>query len=110
MTPLGMLSATSSSGLAAYQRILGQPAESGAGNPSPGGSGQSFGAVLGKAIESTIQQGSSAETQARQGLAGEGNMTQVVTSVAQAQLALQTAATIRDRLIQAYQSIANMPI
>lgn len=110
MTPLGLLPATSSSGLAAYQRILGQPAGEALGNASGAGSNQSFGSVLGKAIESTIQQGSNAEIQARQGLAGEGNLTQVVTSVAQAQLALQTASTIRDRLIQAYQSIANMPI
>ena len=110
MTAVGLLPAGSASGLAAYQRILGEPASGAGAASSSGGTQDGFGAVLGKTIDAAVQQGATAETQARQGLAGEGDLTKVVTSVAQAQLALQTAATIRDRLIQAYQSIANMPI
>lgn len=109
MTAAALLPANSASGLAAYQRILGEPA-SGATASSSGGSQNGFGAMLEKTMDAAMQQGATAETQARQGLAGAGDLTKVVTSVAQAQLALQTAATIRDRLIQAYQSIANMPI
>ena len=34
---------------------------------------------------------------------GGGNLTEVVTALARAQLTLQTATTIRDRVVQAYQ-------
>ena len=43
-------------------------------------------------------------------LNGTGNLTEVVTAVARAQLALQTATAIRDRVVQAYQDIMKMPI
>lgn len=109
MTAVGLFPGGSASGLAAYQRILGESA-SGTTASASGGAQNDFGAVLGNTLDAAVQQGATAEAQARQGLAGEGDLTKVVTSVAQAQLSLQTAATIRDRLIQAYQSIANMPI
>jgi flagellar hook-basal body complex protein FliE len=46
----------------------------------------------------------------RKGLNGQGDLTQIVTSVTQAQLALQTTVALRDRMVEAYQSIMNMPI
>lgn len=87
-------------GAAAYQRTD---------QASPAG-GADFGKYLSGMMTSTINQGTSAEQLAHNGLLGHGNLTQVVTSVAQAQLALQTTVAIRDRLIQAYQSIMSMPI
>jgi hypothetical protein len=44
------------------------------------------------------------------GYSVRGNLTEVVTAVSKAQLALQTATTIRDRMVQAYQQIMQMPI
>lgn len=87
-------------GTSAYQRTL----------QTSGTSGADFGKYLSGIIASTVHQGASAEQLAQNGLLGHGNLTQVVTSVAQAQLALQTTVAIRDRLIQAYQSIMSMPI
>ena len=72
--------------------------------------GGGFASYLTNAIGTTVDQGASAEIAARNGLNGQGDLTGIVTSVAQAQLALQTTVAIRDRLIQAYQSIMNMPI
>ncbi|MDE2006009.1 MAG: flagellar hook-basal body complex protein FliE [Rhodospirillales bacterium] len=42
--------------------------------------------------------------------AGAGNLTEVVTALSRAELTLQTATAIRDRLVQAYQDVMQMPI
>ncbi|MCF3947395.1 flagellar hook-basal body complex protein FliE [Acidiphilium sp. AL] len=75
-----------------------------------GTAGSGFAGFLTHAIGTAVDQSASAEIAARNGLQGQGDLTGIVTSVAQAQLALQTTVAIRDRLIQAYQSIMNMPI
>ena len=43
-------------------------------------------------------------------LTGGGNLTDVVTALSRAELTLQTATAIRDRVVQAYQDIMKMPI
>ncbi|MDD2877688.1 MAG: flagellar hook-basal body complex protein FliE [Acidiphilium sp.] len=88
------------SGTAAYQRTA----------QTPGGVGEDFTNYLSNMVTDTVKQSASTESIAQNGLMGNGNLTQVVTSVAQAQLALQTTVAIRDKLIQAYQSIMSMPI
>jgi flagellar hook-basal body complex protein FliE len=90
-------------GLAAYQTTD-------AATSSSGAPGNDFASYISGVLTNTVKQGASAETLAQNGLMGNGNLTQVVTSVAQAQLALQTTVAIRDRLITAYQSIMSMPI
>ena len=74
-----------------------------------GGSG-SFGSVLQNAVEGAIQTGQTAEAQSLQAISGEGNLTNVVTALSRAELALETATAIRDRVVQAYQDIMKMPI
>ena len=44
------------------------------------------------------------------GLAGKLDITQVVTAVSNAQLTLQTAIAVRDRVVQSYQAVMLMPI
>ena len=75
-----------------------------------GGSGTSFGSLLENAVSGAIETGNTAEAQAMHAIAGEGNLTDVVTALSRAQLALQTATAIRDRVVQAYQDIMKMPI
>ncbi|AQS85323.1 MAG: flagellar hook-basal body complex protein FliE [Acetobacter aceti] len=72
--------------------------------------GQSFGDVLGTAIEGAISSNKEAEVKAASGLKGHGNLTDIVTSVSQAQMVLQTASVVRDRVIQSYQDIMRMTI
>ena len=43
-------------------------------------------------------------------VSGTGNLTEVVTALSHAELTLQTATAIRDRVVQAYQDIIKMPI
>ena len=51
-----------------------------------------------------------AETKATGALAGHGSLTDVVSAVSRAELALQTTVAIRDKVVAAYQDIMRMPI
>jgi flagellar hook-basal body complex protein FliE len=57
-----------------------------------------------------VQAGREADGQSMKAIAGDGNLTDVVTAVARAELALQSTVAIRDRVVQAYQDIMRMPI
>jgi len=101
----GSLVVTPSAAASAYARVAGgdDTGDTGSGAPS-------FGAALANALGGVVQTGEQADAQAAQGLNGQGDVTQIVTSVTQAQLALQTTVAIRDKMVETYQSIMNMPI
>ena len=88
----------------AYARV-----QSGPGG-APGASGAGFGDALTRAIGGVVDAGHQADAQSMQAIAGGGNLTDVVTAVSHAELALQSATAIRDRVVQAYQDIMRMPI
>lgn len=69
-----------------------------------------FGGVLARTLGSVVQSGQAAEAQSMKAIAGTGNVTEMVTTVAQAELALQTTMAVRDRVVQAYQDIMRMPL
>jgi flagellar hook-basal body complex protein FliE len=95
------LTVTPSTAAGAYART-----DRGDGATGEGG----FGNVLQRAVEGAVDAGHQADEQTAQALTGGGNLTEVVTAVARAELALQTTAAIRDRVVQAYQDIMRMPI
>jgi flagellar hook-basal body complex protein FliE len=70
----------------------------------------SFGAALERVVGDAVAQGHAADLQATAAISGNGNITEVVTALARAELALQSATTIRDRVVSAYQEIMRMPI
>lgn len=76
------------------------------------GTGQSgdFSAAMSRALASVVDTARGAEQGAMQAISGGGNITDVVTAVAKAELALQTTVAVRDRVVQAYQDIMRMPI
>ncbi len=94
---------TSADAAKAYQNTNGGFAAS----PS---SDNAFSAVLNRALDGAISSGKQADALATQAIAGNGDLTQVVTAVSRAQLALQTTVAVRDRVIAAYQDIIKMPI
>ena len=63
-----------------------------------------------QALDQAVQTGHTADDQAMQALSGGGNLTDVVTALSHAEMTLQTATAIRDRVVQAYQDIMKMPI
>jgi flagellar hook-basal body complex protein FliE len=92
----------------AANSVGGSPAASAAASPTSGEGG--FGATLQQALEQAVQTGHTADEQATQALKGGGNLTDVVVALSHAEMTLQTATAIRDRVVQAYQDIIKMPI
>jgi len=69
-----------------------------------------FGAMLGEALQNTINASKQAEGISAQAVAGKADVTDVVTAVTNAEVALDTVVAVRDRVISAYQEILRMPI
>ena len=76
---------------------------------APGG-GADFGAALRSALGSAVDAGHEAETQSVKAITQGGNVTEVATALARAELTLQTATAVRDRMLQAYQDIMRIQI
>jgi flagellar hook-basal body complex protein FliE len=66
--------------------------------------------TFGGALDQAIQSGHTADDQAAKAISGGGNLTSVVAALSHAEMTLQTATAIRDRVVQAYQDIMKMPI
>nr|WP_294527263.1 flagellar hook-basal body complex protein FliE [uncultured Rhodopila sp.] len=75
-----------------------------------GGAVGDFGSTVQQALEKAVQTGHTADDQAMKAISGGGNLTEVVAALSHAELTLQTATVIRDRVVQAYQDIIKMPI
>ncbi|MFQ3622204.1 MAG: flagellar hook-basal body complex protein FliE [Acetobacteraceae bacterium] len=100
-------------GAAAAASRYASTAAAGAGLGDSGASANalgSFGQALQDAMSGTIRTAKEADRLATSAIAGEADVTAVVTAVARAELALQTTVAIRDRVIQAYQDVMRMPI
>lgn len=97
-----MLTATPTAAAGAYARA-------GTAFSAPA-AGPGFGDALHQALSGVVASGNAADQQATQAMLGQGNLTDVVTAVSQAELALQSATAIRDRVVQAYQDVMRMPI
>src|ERR1700761_5165553 len=69
-----------------------------------------FGATLQRAMQGAVDSLHTADTKATEALTGSGNLTDVVTALSRAELTLQPATAVRDRVVQAYQDIMKMPI
>jgi flagellar hook-basal body complex protein FliE len=80
------------------------------GSGSCSGSANEFGATLQRALQGAVDNIHAADGKAIEALSGSGNLTEVVTALARAELTLQSATAIRDRVVQAYQDIMKMPI
>ena len=102
MTQIPTMVITPSSAAEAYSRN--------AGSPTVGGASESFGSAVEQALGHAVQTGHTADDQAMAALSGNGNLTDVVTALSHAEMTLQTATAIRDRVVQAYQDIMKMPI
>ena len=95
---------------AALARMTDSGAGAGAGKASELGGGQSFGAMLKDAIGSVMDSGKKADVQTMAMALGKANVMDVVTAVAETDVAVSTLVSVRDRVIQAYEDIMKMPI
>ena len=72
--------------------------------------GQSFVAMLKDAVGSVMEQGRKSDAQSIAMASGKSNVMDVVTAVAETDVAVSTLVSVRDRVIQAYEDIMKMPI
>lgn len=72
--------------------------------------GQSFSALLKDTLGTVAEQGRKADGQAQAMVAGKANVVDVVTAVAETEVAIEAMVAVRDRVIHAYEEIMRMPI
>lgn len=104
--PLPMIAAQigaqiGASGAAAAYRAVQGVAEGGEGG---------FGAALQRAVQGVVNVSRNADVVSTQALQGQGSVTDVVLAVSRAELALQTATTLRDKMVNAYQDVMRTQI
>ena len=76
--------------------------------PTP--SGKSFATLVNQITTEGINAGNNTEIQGTKSLNKSTDIVDVVTAVTNAEVTLETAVAVRDRIISAYQTIMRMPI
>ena len=94
---------------AAYQSIANMGGASATAAPAAA-PGANFSDFLSGAVKDSINAISQGETAATAQAAGKANIVDVVNSVNQAELTLDTVVAVRDKVVAAYQAIMSMPI
>lgn len=105
MTTIPTVVITPSAAAEAYGRTAKGIVTDSTDTPAP-----SFADTVTQAAQQAVATGQAADAQSMSAINGGGNLTDVVTALSQAELTLQTATAIRDRVVQAYQDIMKMPI
>jgi flagellar hook-basal body complex protein FliE len=91
---------------AALARII----DTGGAGKGPDAGGQSFGAVLKEAIGGVLDVGRKSDAQTVAMASGKANVMDVVTAVAETDVAVSTLVSVRDKVIAAYEDIMKMAI
>jgi len=100
---------------AAYQAIANigtssASAGSAAASSATGAGVSDFSNFLSNALRDGIGTMKQGEAMAGRQITGQANIVDVVSAVNQAEVTLDTVVAVRDKVVQAYQSIMNMPI
>ena len=74
------------------------------------GGGPSFAALLKDAVGSVVESGRKSDAQSVAMAAGKANVMDVVTAVAETDVAVSTLVSVRDRVIQSYEDVMKMAI
>jgi flagellar hook-basal body complex protein FliE len=82
----------------------------GAGKTSEVGGGPSFSALLKDAVGSVLEAGKKSDVQTVAMASGKANVMDVVTAVADTDVAVSTLVSVRDKVIAAYEDIMKMSI
>lgn len=75
-----------------------------------GSAGPSFGELVKHAVSSLNQTSHASDTQTQAMAAGTANIVDVVTAVAETEVAIGALVSVRDKVISAYEEIMKMPI
>ena len=103
-----------SNATAAYaqaQKLINQAARPNVEPPVAADAGQpGFSDVLAQNLNSVLESGAAADKQSVELLNGNASVVDVVTAIAETEIAIESMVTIRDRVISAYEEIMRMPI
>ncbi|BCJ91596.1 flagellar hook-basal body complex protein FliE 1 [Terrihabitans soli] len=69
-----------------------------------------FGEMLQQVVGAVSDSGRNADLQTAKAVQGKGDLVDVVTAVAESEVAMETLVSVRDRVISAYEEIMRMPI
>jgi flagellar hook-basal body complex protein FliE len=94
----------------AYANLARMVESAGKGGGATESGGPSFSALLKDAIGSVADAGRKSDAQAMSMASGKANVMDVVTAVAETDVAVSTLVSVRDRVIQSYEDIMRMPI
>ncbi len=72
--------------------------------------GQNFGTFVDNYINDAVEIGKTGENQMISSLANQTELVDVVTAITAAEVTLETVIVVRDKVIEAYESIMRMPI
>ena len=78
--------------------------------PGDSSAGPNFGTVLKDAMNAVVEAGRKSDAQTQAMATGKANVVDVVTAVAETEVAVETLVSVRDRVVQAYEEIMRMPI
>src|ERR1700755_831385 len=92
---------------ASLARILEQPGGATKGAET---GGPSFSSILKGAVSSVVDAGKKSDAQTVAMASGKANVMDVVTAVAETDVAVSTLVSVRDRVIQSYEDIMKMTI
>jgi flagellar hook-basal body complex protein FliE len=94
----------------AYASLQRMMESGGAEKGSQTSGGPSFSAVLKDAVGSVLEAGKKSDAQTMAMASGKANVMDVVTAVAETDVAVSTLVSVRDKVIAAYEDIMKMPI
>jgi flagellar hook-basal body complex protein FliE len=87
-----------------------QTAKTQIGGPSKSSASSDAASSLGKSVDAFSKVFETVETSSQAMMNGTGDAQTVVEALANAEVALETAVTVRNRVVEAYQELLRMPI
>jgi flagellar hook-basal body complex protein FliE len=94
----------------AYRAAQGLANQAGLAQSGKAGGLPDFSAMVKDAVSDVVQQGRASEQKSLSMASGKTDVVDVVTAVAETEMALETLVSVRDRVITAYEEIMRMPI
>lgn len=80
------------------------------GKVGKGVEGHDFGALVKQAMTAVVEAGQKSDAQSQAMASGKANVIDVVTAVAETEVAVNALVSVRDRVIRSYEDILKMPI
>jgi flagellar hook-basal body complex protein FliE len=102
--------ATPTSAANAYAALARLTAPVGAAKGAGGAGEESFGSLLKNALGAVTEAGRTSDQQTKAAASGNANIVDVVSAVAETEVAIEALVSVRDKVIQAYEEIMRMPI